>query len=42
MLKKLAANSDNFFRIWMIYWNLPVDLEKYKQQQPLPEYNGNF
>jgi hypothetical protein len=25
MLKKLAANGGNFFRVWMIYWNLPVD-----------------
>ncbi len=25
MLKKLAANGGNFFRTWMIYWNLPVD-----------------
>lgn len=28
MLKKLAANGGNFFRIWMIYWNLPVDWKK--------------
>jgi hypothetical protein len=25
MLKKLADNGGNFFRTWMIYWNLPVD-----------------
>ncbi|MBL7968764.1 MAG: DUF5060 domain-containing protein [Prolixibacteraceae bacterium] len=25
MLKKLAASDGNFFRVWMIYWNLPVD-----------------
>lgn len=25
MLTKLAANGGNFFRTWMIYWNLPVD-----------------
>jgi hypothetical protein len=25
MLKKLSANGGNFFRTWMIYWNLPVD-----------------
>ncbi len=25
MLEKLAANDGNFFRTWMIYWNLPVD-----------------
>ncbi len=25
MLKKLAANGGNFFRTWMIYWNLPID-----------------
>jgi hypothetical protein len=25
MLKKLATNGGNFFRTWMIYWNLPVD-----------------
>jgi len=25
MLKKLAENGGNFFRTWMIYWNLPVD-----------------
>ena len=28
MLKKLAANGGNFFRTWMIYWNLPVDWKK--------------
>ncbi len=25
MLTKLVANGGNFFRTWMIYWNLPVD-----------------
>jgi hypothetical protein len=25
MLSKLKANGGNFFRTWMIYWNLPVD-----------------
>jgi hypothetical protein len=25
MLKKLSANGGNYFRVWMIYWNLPVD-----------------
>jgi len=25
LLKTLAANGGNFFRTWMIYWNLPVD-----------------
>lgn len=25
MLTKLAANGGNFFRTWMIYWNLPID-----------------
>jgi hypothetical protein len=25
ILKKLASNGGNFFRTWMIYWNLPVD-----------------
>ncbi|MBN2279598.1 MAG: DUF5060 domain-containing protein [Candidatus Marinimicrobia bacterium] len=25
MVRKLAANGGNFFRTWMIYWNLPVD-----------------
>lgn len=28
MLQKLAANGGNFFRTWMIYWNLPVDWKK--------------
>jgi hypothetical protein len=28
MLRKLAANGGNFFRTWMIYWNLPVDWKK--------------
>jgi len=28
MLEKLAANGGNFFRTWMIYWNLPVDWKK--------------
>jgi len=30
MLKKLAANGGNFFRTWMIYWNLPVDWKTVK------------
>ncbi len=25
MLSKLTANGGNFFRTWMIFWNLPVD-----------------
>lgn len=25
MLNKLSVNGGNFFRTWMIYWNLPVD-----------------
>lgn len=25
MVVKLAENGGNFFRVWMIYWNLPVD-----------------
>ncbi len=25
MLNKLSDNGGNFFRTWMIYWNLPVD-----------------
>ncbi len=25
MLGKLAANGGNFARVWMIYWNLPLD-----------------
>ena len=30
MLKKLAANGGNFFRTWMIYWNLPIDWKTVK------------
>jgi hypothetical protein len=30
MLKKLAASDGNFFRVWMIYWNLPVDWKTVK------------
>ncbi len=30
MLKKLAACDGNFFRVWMIYWNLPVDWKTVK------------
>ncbi len=30
MLKKLAVNGGNFFRVWMIYWNLPVDWKNIK------------
>jgi len=30
MLKKLSANNGNFFRVWMIYWNLPVDWKTVK------------
>lgn len=25
MITKLAQNGGNFFRTWMIYWNLPID-----------------
>jgi hypothetical protein len=35
MLKKLAQNGGNFFRTWMIYWNLPVD---WKQVQNNKRY----
>lgn len=30
MLAKLAANGGNFFRTWMIYWNLPIDWKTVK------------
>jgi hypothetical protein len=33
MLKKLAANGGNFFRTWMIYWNLPVDWKTVKNNR---------
>ncbi|HLO58927.1 MAG TPA: DUF5060 domain-containing protein [Bacteroidales bacterium] len=33
MLKKLAANGGNFFRTWMIYWNLPVDWKAVKNNR---------
>lgn len=37
MLKKLAAYGGNFFRTWMIYWNLPVD---WKQVQNNSRYQS--
>ena len=33
MIRKLAANGGNFFRTWMIYWNLPVDWKMVKNNQ---------
>lgn len=43
MLKKLAANGGNFFRTWMIYWNLPVDWKTVKNnnryQNTQSQYN---
>lgn len=33
MLKKLAQNGGNFFRTWMIYWNLPVDWKTVKNNR---------
>jgi hypothetical protein len=30
MVRKLAANGGNFFRVWMVYWNLAVDWKKVK------------
>ena len=30
MIPKLAENGGNFFRTWMIYWNLPVDWKQVK------------
>jgi hypothetical protein len=38
MIKKLAANGGNFFRTWMIYWNLPVD---WKQVQNNKRYSNS-
>ncbi len=35
MLNKLAENGGNFFRTWMIYWNLPVDWKT-------PENNSRY
>lgn len=33
MLHKLAASGGNFFRTWMIYWNLPVDWKAVKNNR---------
>jgi len=33
MIRKLTANGGNFFRTWMIYWNLPVDWKMVKNNQ---------
>lgn len=35
MLKQLADHGGNFFRMWMIYWNMPVDWK-------LPENNHRY
>lgn len=33
MIPKLAASGGNFFRTWMIYWNLPVDWKTVKNNK---------
>lgn len=33
MLNTLASNGGNFFRVWMIYWNLPVDWKVVKNNR---------
>lgn len=42
MLKKLAANGGNFFRTWMIYWNLPVDWKKVQNNSRYQNSNSYF
>jgi len=42
MLKKLAANGGNFFRTWMIYWNLPVDWNKVQNNSRYQNSNSYF
>ena len=42
MLKKLAANGGNFFRTWMIYWNLPVDWKNVLNNNRYQNSNSQF
>jgi len=42
MLKKLTANGGNFFRLWMIYWNLPVDWKTVKNNSRYQNTNSPY
>lgn len=42
MLTKLAANGGNFFRTWMIYWNLPVDWKTVKNNSRYHNTNSPY
>jgi len=42
MLKKLAASDGNFFRVWMIYWNLPVDWKTVKNNSRYQNTNSPY
>ena len=42
MLKSLANNGGNFFRTWMIYWNLPVDWKNVKNAGRYENADSHF
>ncbi|MGC8824513.1 MAG: DUF5060 domain-containing protein [Bacteroidales bacterium] len=42
MLIKLAQNKGNFFRTWMIYWNLPIDWKMVKNNSRYQNSNNFF
>lgn len=42
MIKKLASNGGNFFRTWMIYWNLPVDWKKVQNNSRYQDSDSHF
>lgn len=42
LLKNLADNGGNFFRTWMIYWNLPVDWKITRNSSRYQNSNNRF
>jgi hypothetical protein len=42
MLRELAAHGGNFFRTWMIYWNLPVDWKQVTNNSRYTSTNHSF
>lgn len=42
LLTSLANNGGNFFRVWMIYWNLPVDWKIVRNTNRYENSNSRF
>lgn len=42
MLSKLAKQGGNFFRMWMIYWNMPIDWKQPENNSRYTEAKNEF